>query len=454
MNQRLALLGLIVFCLFACKKFKEEKEQENLDQYRANFVRGCVKGDESASSFPSGEKQRVCECIADVYMRDKGFDDLVAEESSDASTGFVAPAVEACKFEPRGRAWAVRVPAPKPLELYTPSTEVTKAEPLSEELTSALDLRDQKQFEQAEPIFRRLVTSYPLDAEYAFEHYINLAFLHRTDDALDALESAYNLGYNNYPNLRYMYKPGAVGFSKRYEKVLAGLRDRYNKTPPPLGTALAFKAKGRRPKSGFPVVVVLHAYGSSGANWIEFSQDWASRGFVVITLPGSLPQGKGRLAWHVATVEPTHDQIQLALKSELIADQIDPKKVILIGYGQGAQHAVGVAFEHSEAYSAVFAMSPGGPPEALQDRTTLETKGKPRLVIVTGTGAESTPRSLRYQRLAASAGWPVVLLQQPGADAFPVEYPQNGVAIMDYLMGKKEAIQGSEKLKPLDLDEQ
>ena len=40
--------------------------------------------------------------------------------------------------------------------------------------------------------------------------------------------------------------------------------------------------------------------------------------------------------------------------------------------------------------------------------------------VVTGSEAESAPRSARVARLATAAGWPVVLLEQPGKDAFPV----------------------------------
>ncbi|MCA9644220.1 MAG: hypothetical protein H6718_21275 [Polyangiaceae bacterium] len=449
MKQRLALLGLVVFALLACKKFEEEKEQKSLDQYRSNFIKGCIKGDDTDSPFPSAEKNRICGCIADAYMKGKRFDDLVAEEEADASSSFVKPAVEACKFVAKGRAWAVRVPPPKPLELYTAETKIPQADPGSEELNDAIDLRESKQFDLAEAAFKTLVAASPKDAEFAFQHYVNLSFMGRTDEALDALESAYKLGFNEYPTIRYIFLPGAVAFSTRYEKTLAGLRDRYNTTPPPIGTPYAFIPKGKPPKNGFPVLVVLHAYASNHGNWVEFSKDWKKRGVVVIALPGSLPLGKNRLCWHVGTFEATHDAIQAALKSDLVSNVIDPKRVIVVGYGQGAQHAVGVVTEHSEAYSAVFAIAPGGPPEPLGDKLALETPAKPRMVVVTGSEAESAPRSYRFQRLAAGAGWPVVLLEQPGKDSFPEEYPQNGVAIMDYLLGKAESIKGSPKLKPV-----
>lgn len=448
-KQRLALLGLVVFALLACKKFEEEKEQKSIDQYRANFIKGCVKGDDTDSPFPSLEKERVCGCIADAYMKGKKFDDLVAEEASDASTAFVTPAVESCKFTPKGRAWAVRVPTPKPLELYTAETKIEEPVPTNEALNNAIDLRDQKQLDLAEAAFKAQAVAYPLDPEVAFQHYVNLSFMGKTDQALDALESAYNLGFNDYPSIRYIYRPGAVAFSTRYEKTLAGLRDRYNTTPPPIGTPYAFLPKGKRPKQGYPALVVLHAYASNNGNWVDFSKDWAKRGFVAIALPGSLPLGKHRLSWHVGTFAATHDAIQAALKSELVSGLIDPKRVILIGYGQGAQHAMGVATEHSEDYSAVFAIAPGGPPEPLEDKQALEAPGKPRLVVVTGSEAESAPRCYRFQRLASAAGWPVVLLEQPGKDVFPVEYPQNGIAIMDYLVGKADSIKGSAKLKPI-----
>ncbi len=421
-----------------------------LDAYRANFVKGCAEGD-SDSGFPSGERERICGCIADVHMKGKKYDDLAAEDT-DAAATLVAPAVEACKFKPHGRAWAARVPRPRPLELYTKDKVLVEPEPKSEDLIKANELSDAGRYQEAEPILQRLVVASPNDAELAFEHYVNLSFLDLTDSSLNALEDAYKLGFRDYPTMRYVYKPGGAAFSTRYEKVLAGVRDRYNKNPPPAGTPLAFKPKGRKPKDGFPAIVVLHAYGSSNTNWVDFAKDWASHGFVAIALPGSMPLDKGRFVWHVGTVAPTHDQIQAAIKSELVADLIDPKRVNLVGFGQGANHALGVAAAHSEAYAGVFAISPGGLPEALEGKEKLETKGKPRLVLITGTDSESSKRSHRYQRLAASAGWPVVLLEQPGTDNFPEEYPRNGIAIMDYLKGKIDTLKGSPKLKPVPLE--
>ncbi|MCA9631786.1 MAG: hypothetical protein KC766_29230 [Myxococcales bacterium] len=447
MKQRIWLVLAVLVPLLACKEKRDELGKEN---YRDGFMKGCLEDAKTSTVFPSDSRERVCQCVLDHHIEGKSWDEL-KNEDADAATDLLKPSLDACRFTPHGKEWAAHVPAPKPLELYSDDVDRTPPEFPSGELDAALELRATGKPMEAEPTLAHLHKQFPLDPEVAYEHYVNLRMINRSDDALDALEAAYNLGWQDYPTLRYLHPPVNEAFSPRYRAVLAKFRDRYNTTPPPVVAPVAFKPRGRPPKDGFPVLIAMHTYGSNISQLFDFTADWAKHGFLTIALPGSMPLGKHRFAYF-QTVEPTQDQIQAVLKSELVADLIDRKRVFLFGFGQGATHAFGVAVKHSETYAGVFAISPVRAPEVLGEKTTMETKGHPRLVLIAGENDESRGRAQRYHELAKSANWPSVFLEHPGPMGFPEEYPENGVAIMDYLLGKSDELKGSPKLEPVAVE--
>lgn len=447
----------IIAALLACKKPKRN-EADDLREYRTAFVRTCAASLQPPR-VPTADYRPLCECIATKQMSGKTYAELSAEKPDAAGGPEVAAMVEECRFKPQGKEWLPKVPPPKPLEFWKRSVQ-PEAEDLTQlkeaelaQLQRAEELRDAERLEDAELIFASLRKAAPTNPEVAYQHYINLHRIPRFDQALDELEAAVDLGWNAYPSLLHLILPGAESYSPRYYKAVKRLRDRYNSTPPAVGTPVAFKPAWPPPKGGFPCLVVLHGYADKPGSYIGFGSSFASNGFVTITLPGSMPLGNEQYAWNASSVEPTHAQIQHALSSELVAKLIDPKQVVLFGFSQGAQHAFSLAVKHPESYAGVVSMSPGGLPDPLADNPeALRTSDRSRLVLIAGTGAPQDGELARkYQRLVAAAKWTHVFLEHPGGHDFPDEFPENGLEIVRFALGKAKTLRGSANLKPVSL---
>jgi predicted esterase len=143
------------------------------------------------------------------------------------------------------------------------------------------------------------------------------------------------------------------------------------------GMTVAKPDKGAAPADGWPVLIFLHGWGSHRADFDEEAKMVSTLGYVGVTLDAGEVMGPGAYTWDRKTVEPTDAQIQAALKK--IDVKIDPKRVYLQGFSQGAMHAARLMADYPGFYRGAICNSPGS---AQLTPTTLKNPGETGPIIL------------------------------------------------------------------------
>ena len=154
-------------------------------------------------------------------------------------------------------------------------------------------------------------------------------------------------------------------FAAAVKKIEANFKTESPKHPPGMTVEAP---QGNLPATGWPVMIFLHGWGSERSDFDEEAKFVATLGCVGVTLDATEVMGPGAYTWSRESVEPTHAQIQAALKK--IKVKIDPKRVYLQGFSQGAMHAARLMADHPDSYRGVLCNSPGSEqltPTALKD---------------------------------------------------------------------------------------
>ena len=68
---------------------------------------------------------------------------------------------------------------------------------------------------------------------------------------------------------------------------------------------------------------------------------------------------KNAFIWSQDDIETTHAQLQAIVNSPIVAREIDPKRVFLLGFSSGALQCLPVAAKYSSKYAGVISLSPG-----------------------------------------------------------------------------------------------
>jgi predicted esterase len=178
---------------------------------------------------------------------------------------------------------------------------------------------------------------------------------------------------------------------------------------------------------------MLHGYGDSNLSYLAECSEWAELGVLAIALPGSVPTLVDGYKWSVNSIEPTHKDIQATLKSALLKDHVDNKRVILFGFSQGAMHALGLLRTQPMHYAGAVALSPGGLPVEYLYPGVLDAQHPKRLYFIHGKAEPHRPIADLYQRACQKAQWPFKLLVHPGGHDFPENWKEQRAPAMRFM---------------------
>lgn len=156
---------------------------------------------------------------------------------------------------------------------------------------------------------------------------------------------------------------------------------------------------GYAPDKPIVTLVGMHGLGGSEAFVHEDYRLWAERlNVAFVGLSGTRPLGPKSCSWSEDR-ELDHAQVQKALAS--LQGRLEPGKVLLFGFSQGAQMAFELAAAHPDRYAGAIVMSPGkrgtGGLEGLKARAGNQDQ---RFVLV--SGAEEHPGTVAQVREDAS----------------------------------------------------
>lgn len=427
MNWRIPWPALLLIA--ACSQAAKPVDH---DTWRQQFMARCTAA--ASQAQPRDGVTALCDCTAKAIGRE-----LAADPNALARLQELADqAAPGCTFKPEGPDWALPVPPPRAPTLHTnyapPAPQHTAAHAA---LYKADRLKGRRKYAEAEAAYLQAMKLDPKLSLAAYQLACNHALAQRAEPALSMLRRALDLGFSSYARARDDSDLSLLRQSPRYHAFLKEVRARQLAAPPRAGTPIVVVPTSKRPAAGYPSIVLLHGYGHNADAYLDAAKAWAQLGFVAIALPGSIPRGDGRFFWSPDSLDVTHEHVQAALKSSLVASKTDPRRSYLLGFSQGGVHAFQLAALHADTYRGVVAVSPGGPPWVLKQRLPSAAV-HPRLVAVYGArdGAQGTTR--QCLKLANAAGWQTKTVAHTGGHAFPTNWAQRRAEVAWFLTTGKE----------------
>jgi len=146
---------------------------------------------------------------------------------------------------------------------------------------------------------------------------------------------------------------------------------------------------GYSPDRPAPMVVVLHGAGGTAEQGMALLQGLAEEAGVILVAPAS----RGR-TWDVVLggFGPDVEYIEQALRQTFERYAVDPARVAVSGFSDGASYALSLGLANGELFSAVLAFSPGfSAPE--------DEQGRPRVFVSHGTADQVLPIDRTSRRI-------------------------------------------------------
>lgn len=196
-------------------------------------------------------------------------------------------------------------------------------------------------------------------------------------------------------------RPTAAGPTGLFPLRIAGRRDGYLYVP-----------ARYRPESLAPLVLMLHGAGGNGRGSIETLMPYADDAGMILVSPDSRLQ-----TWDVlhGAYGPDIAYIDQALRQTFDRYSVDPGRVGIEGFSDGASYALSVGITNGDLFTNILAFSPGFMAPAAQ-------VGAPRIFISHGTQDATLPITRCSRRIVPQlekAGYDVTYVEFDGPHTVP-----------------------------------
>ncbi|MBP0445358.1 hypothetical protein J8J14_11260 [Roseomonas sp. SSH11] len=171
-----------------------------------------------------------------------------------------------------------------------------------------------------------------------------------------------------------------------------------------------------------PLVVMLHGAGGNAAGTL---------GLIERSAPGAillLPESRGP-TWDIilGAYGPDVAFLDAALAQVFRQHRIDPRRIALAGFSDGASYALSLAIGNGDLFTHALAFSPGfaAPPEPV---------GQPRIFVSHGVADDVLPIGPCSRRLVPRlqrAGYELRYREFPGGHHVPPEIADEAVAMLE-----------------------
>jgi phospholipase/carboxylesterase len=124
--------------------------------------------------------------------------------------------------------------------------------------------------------------------------------------------------------------------------------------------------------------------------------------------------------------------IDQALAKVFAAHRVDPRRIAIAGFSDGASYALGLGMSNGDLFPAVIAFSPGFVPPG------AEKNGRPRIFFSHGTEDQILPIDMASRRLAPDfklAGYDVTFKEFDGPHTVP---PDMARAAFEWFLGRQK----------------
>ena len=188
---------------------------------------------------------------------------------------------------------------------------------------------------------------------------------------------------------------------------------------------LLYVPESYSPDTAAPLFVALHGAGGEGSNWASYPERAEARGMVLLT-----PDSRFT-TWDliIGGFGPDVEFLDLALEHTFARCRIDPQRVALGGFSDGASYALSLGVSNGDLFSHLVAYSPGflGGAEPIV--------GRPRVYVSHGVDDIVLP-VINTRRLIVpalrDAGYDVTYEEFDGGHEVPADISE---AALDWFVG-------------------
>ncbi|MGX1159654.1 putative esterase [Arthrobacter sp. SLBN-100] len=167
----------------------------------------------------------------------------------------------------------------------------------------------------------------------------------------------------------------------------------------PVRDTLLYVPSGLQPRQPVPLILLLHGTGGEAAGGLSLLSAFAETHKIVLAAPssrGSIWDGVG------GAFGPDVHMINRALERIFTLVLVDPGRIAVAGFSDGASYALALGLANGDLFSRVIAFSPGFVPP-------VPHSGRPRFFVSHGDGDTVLPIDRTSRRL-------VPALQANGCD--------------------------------------
>jgi predicted esterase len=304
----------------------------------------------------------------------------------------------------------------------------------AEELLQTADiLKAQSDFAEAEAHYLAALKMRPKLTMATYQLACNYALWGRKEQALETLKKAVDAGFWGYAMMKDDEDLVNIRQAPDYQGLLEKVKERYAvQAPKQVGGSLLVLPDNDVPKSGWPVLVILHGFGDCKENYQSMAQNAAEHGFAGIAVSGPLVLFERRFGWPTDSFESTHRFLTEQLQ-KYDEKSLDRSRVFLLGFSQGAEHAAALTALHPDVYAGAIVLSPGGQPGP-NLATRAKNPARP-LYLTFGVREPAGNRDLakHWADDWRKAGWPVREEEHKGGHHFPTDWDEQFPKVLEWL---------------------